>query len=46
MDTFEAEDDLDIEAIAYEIKTIDESMQVTDQTIAEYCAELNISTPF
>jgi type I restriction enzyme M protein len=46
VDTFEAEDDIDIEAIADEIKAIDERMSMTDQTIAQYCAELNISTPF
>lgn len=46
VDTFEAEDDIDIEAIANQIKAIDESMQVTDQTIAQYCAELGIMTPF
>lgn len=46
VDTFEAEDEIDIEAIAGEIRDIDESMHVTDQTIAQYCAELNISTPF
>jgi type I restriction enzyme M protein len=46
VDTFEAEDDIDIEAIANEIKAIDKSMQVTDQTIAQYCKELGISTPF
>jgi type I restriction enzyme M protein len=46
VDTFEAEDEIDIDAIANEIKAIDESMQVTDQTIAEYCKELGIATPF
>ncbi|MFZ1559364.1 MAG: type I restriction-modification system subunit M [Saprospiraceae bacterium] len=46
VDTFEAEDDIDVEAIADEIKAIDERMQATDHTIAQYCMELGISTPF
>jgi type I restriction enzyme M protein len=46
VDTFEAEDSIDIEAIANEIKVLDESMNATDKTIAQFCADLNISTPF
>jgi type I restriction enzyme M protein len=46
VDTFEAEDSIDIEAIANEIKALDESMNATDKTIAAFCKELNISTPF
>jgi type I restriction enzyme M protein len=46
VDTFEAEGEIDIEAIAMEIKAIDESLNATDQTIADFCKELNISTPF
>lgn len=46
VDTFEAEDSIDIEAIANEIKALDESIATTDKTIAQYCAELNIATPF
>jgi type I restriction enzyme M protein len=46
VDTFEAEGEIDIEAIANEIKAIDESLKATDQTIADFCKELNISTPF
>jgi type I restriction enzyme M protein len=46
VDTFEAEADIDIEAIANEIKAIDESIKETDKTIADFCKELNISTPF
>jgi type I restriction enzyme M protein len=46
VDTFEAEASIDIEAIAREIKAIDESMAATDKTIADFCKELNISTPF
>ena len=46
VDTFEAEDSIDINAIATELKHLDESIVSTDNTIAAYCNELNISTPF
>lgn len=46
VDTFEAEESIDIEAIAAAIKALDETMATTDKTIAQFCAELNISTPF
>ncbi len=46
VDTFEAEESIDIEAIAVAIKALDETMEATDKTIAQFCAELNISTPF
>ena len=46
VDTFEAEEEIDIEAIAQELKTLDEEIKVIDMKIEEYCKELNISTPF
>jgi type I restriction enzyme M protein len=46
VDTFEAEDSIDINAITNEIKALDESIKATDKTIAQFCADLNISTPF
>ena len=46
VDRFEAEESIDIEAIAKEIKALDISMKETDKTIANFCKELNISTPF
>lgn len=46
VDTFEVEEVIDIEAIAQEIKVIDETITTTEKTIAKFCAELNISTPF
>jgi type I restriction enzyme M protein len=46
VDTFEAEENIDIEAIATALKALDKSMADTDKTIAQFCAELNISTPF
>ncbi|WP_188050346.1 type I restriction-modification system subunit M [Flavobacterium sp. GP15] len=46
VDTFEAEDSIDINAIANEIKALDLQIEETDQSIASFCAELNIKTPF
>lgn len=46
VDTFEAENEIDIDAIAKELKALDETIKVTDSAIAEFCKELNISTPF
>jgi type I restriction enzyme M protein len=46
VDTFEAEENIDIEAIAKELKALDESIATTDKTIARFCMELGISTPF
>ncbi|AWG22866.1 type I restriction-modification system subunit M [Flavobacterium faecale] len=46
VDTFEAEARIDINAIALEIKTLDQQIATTDKTIADFCAELNIVTPF
>jgi type I restriction enzyme M protein len=45
-DTFEAEDSIDINAVAAEIRELDEQMVAIDETIAGFCKELNISTPF
>ncbi|NCB67427.1 MAG: type I restriction-modification system subunit M [Bacteroidia bacterium] len=46
VDTFEAEDQIDINAIASELVDLDKSMLETDKLIAGFCAELNIKTPF
>jgi type I restriction enzyme M protein len=46
VDTFEAEENIDIEAIAKEIKAMDETIANTDKAIAKFCVDLNISTPF
>ena len=46
VDTFEAEDDIDLDTIAAELKTLETAMNETDKTIADYCQQLNISTPF
>ena len=46
VDTFEAEDAIDLNAIADELRAIDELSKFTDKTIAEFCKQLNITTPF
>jgi len=46
VDTFEAEDNIDLNPIAEELKTLETAMIETDKTIADYCQQLNISTPF
>jgi len=46
VDTFEAEESIDINAIANELKALEAEMKNTDNEIAKFCKELNISTPF
>ena len=46
VDTFEEEDSIDIELVANELKTLEADMEATDKTIAGFCKELNIPTPF
>ncbi len=46
MDTFEAEDPIDIAAVAKEIQALDAQMSETDVAIADFCKQLNIETPF
>ena len=46
VDTFEEEDSIDIEMVATELKTLEADMKATDETIADFCKELNIPTPF
>lgn len=46
VDTFEAEADIDIDALANDLKSLDAEMKMTDKAIADFCSELNISTPF
>ena len=46
VDTFEAENKIDIEAIAKELKALNENLKSIDGTIAAFCRELNISNPF
>jgi type I restriction enzyme M protein len=46
VDTFEAEDEIDINAIAQELKALDAEMSATDKEIAAFCKELKIEAPF
>jgi len=46
VDTFEAEDSIAVNAIAQQIKDLDAGLAETDRTIAAFCRELNIETPF
>ena len=46
VDTFEAEDSIDINAIVNEIKDLDTCIAETDKILADFCKQLNIATPF
>ncbi len=46
VDTFEEEEPVDLAAVAQELKAIDKDMATTDATIADYCNQLGIETPF
>jgi type I restriction enzyme M protein len=46
VDTFEAEDVIDLEAIARQLQVLDADIADTDARIAAFCKELGISTPF
>jgi len=46
VDTFEAEDSIDIDLLANKIVELDKAMAETDFKIAQFCKELGISTPF
>jgi len=46
VDTFEEEEPVDIAAVASELKELETEMKDTDNTIAGFCKELNIPTPF
>ena len=46
VDTFEEEEPVHLAAVAQELKAIDTDMAATDATIADYCKQLGIETPF
>ena len=46
VDTFEEEEPIDLAAVSTELKAIDQELAATNETIAAYCKELNIDTPF
>ncbi|RUT79012.1 type I restriction-modification system subunit M [Ancylomarina longa] len=46
VDTFEEEEPVDLASVAKELKAIDADMATTDATIADYCKQLGITSPF
>jgi len=46
VDTLEEEETVDIDVVARELKELETEIKTTDETIAKYCRELNIPTPF
>ncbi|MBP9024200.1 MAG: type I restriction-modification system subunit M [Spirochaetes bacterium] len=46
VDTFKAEESIDINTVAKEIRNLDAQMTETDKRIAGYCKELGIEVPF
>jgi len=46
VDTFEEEEPVDLVTVSSELKAIDINMATTDATIADFCKQLEINTPF
>jgi type I restriction enzyme M protein len=46
VDTFEAEDAIDLNAIAAQLTELEQTGKSTDATIAAFCLELGIKPPF
>jgi type I restriction enzyme M protein len=46
VDTFEAEESIDLNAISSQLKALENEMKATDNEIAKFCKELGIETPF
>ncbi|MDQ9009743.1 type I restriction-modification system subunit M [Acinetobacter gerneri] len=46
VDTFEAEAEIDLDAIAKQLQALEQDSQVTDQVIADFCQKLGIDSPF
>lgn len=46
VDTFEEEEAIDLSQVSKELKALDADLQKTDATIADFCKQLNIETPF
>jgi type I restriction enzyme M protein len=46
VDTFEEEEPVDLASVSNALKAIDTDMATTDATIADYCKQLDIDTPF
>ncbi len=46
VDTFEEEEAVNLKAVSKELHKVAEALEATDSTIAKYCKELGIDTPF
>ncbi|MFY0605971.1 MAG: type I restriction-modification system subunit M [Cyclobacteriaceae bacterium] len=46
VDTFEEEEPIDLEVVSKELKDLEKEIATSDKTIADFCQQLNISTPF
>jgi type I restriction enzyme M protein len=46
VDTFVSEESIDINAVANDLKSLEMELEAIDQSIAGFCKELNIITPF
>lgn len=46
VDTFEEEEPIDLDSVSNELKALEEDINATNATIASYCDELGIATPF
>lgn len=46
VDTFEAEAEIDLDAIAHQLQALEQDSQKTDAIIADFCKELGIVSPF
>jgi len=46
VDTFEEEEVIDLAEVSKQLKQVDELVEATDKTIADFCKQLNIETPF
>ena len=46
VDTFEEEEPIDLTLVSQELKTLEKDITTTDKTIADFCKQLNIETPF
>ncbi|MNF03042.1 hypothetical protein D3C80_2022880 [compost metagenome] len=46
VDTFETEDEIDLDAIAQQLQALELESKKTDVVIADFCEELGINSPF
>lgn len=46
VDTFEEEVPVDLAEVSKELKALEQEMKATDETIADFCKQLEIETPF